>query len=94
LQPKEILQTVAEYFNLRPSQLKGPKRARPIVVPRQIAMYLIRKELNTPYLEIGHLFGGRDHTTVMHAEGKIEKIIPSSEEIRSNVSALKKKLYG
>ena len=92
--PKEILETVASYFELKPIQLKGPKRNRPIVVPRQIAMYLIRTELETPYIEIGYLFGGRDHTTVMHAENKISKILPISENLRSDVEMLKKRIYG
>lgn len=94
VRPKEVLDTVAAFFDLKISQLKGPKRSRPIVVPRQIAMYLIRTELKTPLMEVGNLFGGRDHTTVMHAVEKIDKLRAVSEEIRLNIEAVKKRLYG
>ncbi len=94
IRPKEILNLVADFYNLKPTQLRGPKRAKPIVFPRQIAMYLIRKELETPYMEVGHLFGGRDHTTVMHAENKIDKMVLISEDLRLDLSSLKKKIYG
>lgn len=94
VRPGEILNLVADFYNLKPTQLKGPKRAKPIVVPRQIAMYLIRKELETPLMEVGHLFGGRDHTTVMHAEEKIDKMVLVSEDLRLDLTNLKKKIYG
>ena len=95
IKPEEILETVAHYFNLKITQLKGPKRARPIVVPRQIAMFLIKTELkDTPYMEIGRLFGGRDHTTVMHAVDKITKLLLISEDLRFKVAAVKKRLCG
>ncbi|PIS08887.1 chromosomal replication initiator protein DnaA [Candidatus Beckwithbacteria bacterium CG10_big_fil_rev_8_21_14_0_10_34_10] len=95
LKPNEILDLVARYFELKISELKGPKRSKPIVVPRQIAMYLIRTELEDyPLMEIGRLFGGRDHTTVMHSVDKIKNLLPGSEELRSKVDNLKKRLYG
>jgi len=93
VKPKEIVQAVASYFNLRVSQLKGSRRTKTIVVPRQIAMYLIRKELKTPLMEIGALFGGRDHTTVMHSVEKITNLVSVSEELRFDVSSLKKRVY-
>ncbi len=94
IKPKEILELVADYFSLSPGQLKGSRRLKPIVVPRQIAMYLIRERLKTPLTEVGYLFGGRDHTTVMHAVDKIKKLINISEELRLNIKGLEKKLYG
>lgn len=90
----EILELVAHYFRLKTGQLKGPQRAKPIVFPRQIAMYLIKKELNLPLMKIGELFGGRDHTTVMHSIDKIDKEVLISEPTRLDVEALKKRLYG
>jgi chromosomal replication initiator protein len=90
----EILLAVAEYFNLKTGQLKGPRRAKPIVFPRQIAMYLIKTELNLPLIKIGEIFGGRDHTTVMYSVEKISKEVVVSESIRVDVDTLKKKLYG
>lgn len=90
----EILDLVANYFRLKTGQLKGPQRAKPIVFPRQIAMYLIKTELGLPLMKIGELFGGRDHTTVMHSVEKIEKEVLISEPTRLDVEALKKRLYG
>lgn len=93
IKPREILEVVAVHFNLKTAQLKSPSRSKPIVVPRQIAMYLIRKELKFPLMEIGRLFGGRDHTTVMHAVNKIAGLLGISETVRLDVTALKKKLF-
>jgi len=95
IKPGEVLNTVAQYFNLKTGQLKGPKRAKPIVVPRQIAMYLIRTELeDVSLIEVGRLFGGRDHTTVMHSVKKITKMLSTSEDLRLKVATIKNKLYG
>lgn len=93
IRPAEILETVASYYNLKIQLLRGEKRAKPIVVPRQIAMYLIKTELGTPYISVGQLFGGRDHTTVIHAVEKIAQLLPRSEILRNDVEALKKRLY-
>lgn len=92
--PKEILNTVASYFNLKVSQLRGPRRIKTIVVPRQIAMYLLRTELRIPLVKVGEIFGGRDHTTVMHSVEKIKKEVLISEALRLDLEALKKRLYG
>lgn len=92
--PKEILNTVASYFNLKVSQLRGPRRIKTIVVPRQIAMYLLRTELEIPLVKVGEIFGGRDHTTVMHSVEKIKKEVLISEALRLDLEALKKRLYG
>lgn len=94
VKPDEILKQVADYYHLSVNQLKGPNRAKPIVIPRQIAMYLIRTELKkTPLMEVGYLFGKRDHTTVMHAVEKISNLMQTSEKIRTEVEILKKKIF-
>ncbi|UQS84725.1 chromosomal replication initiator protein DnaA [Apilactobacillus apisilvae] len=76
----KILQTVSMYFNLSVDDLKGKKRIQKIVIPRQIAMYLSRTMTNNSLPKIGNAFGGKDHTTVIHAYDKI------SDEIKSNVN--------
>ncbi|NMB56583.1 chromosomal replication initiator protein DnaA [Candidatus Beckwithbacteria bacterium] len=94
INPKEIVSGVSKYFDLSINALYGPKRSKPIVVPRQFAMYLLKHDLNMPYTEIGMMFGGRDHTTVMHAVEKIDKLANKSENIREEISSLRQKIYG
>jgi len=94
IKPKEVISAVASYFNLKLFELVGPKRLKPIVVPRQISMYLLRTELKVPLMEIGRLLGGRDHTTIMHGVEKVTKLLPESEDLRVDIMGIKKKLYG
>jgi len=94
VKPKEVLSTVADCFNLKIGQLKGQCRQKPIVVPRQIAMYLLKTELHLPLIKIGEMFDNRDHTTVMHSVEKITKEVLISEEIRGNLETIKKRLWG
>lgn len=94
IKPKEVISTVASYFNLRLSELTGPKRLKQIVVPRQILMYLLRTELKIPLMDIGQFLGGRDHTTIMYGVEKITKLLPESEDLRVNIAGIRKKLYG
>ena len=77
-----IQKKVARYFNIEPSDMKAKKRTRAIAYPRQIAMYLSRDLTERSLPEIGSLFGGRDHTTVLHACEKIEKDIKQNEKTR------------
>jgi len=83
-----IQKKVAEYFDIRLSDMKAKKRSRVVVYPRQIAMYLSR-ELTTHSLpEIGEQFGGRDHTTVLHAYEKIHKELASNPSIKGLLNKL------
>lgn len=94
VKPREIMTSVASYFNLKLSDLTGSRRMKSIVVPRQILMYLLRIELKVPLMEIGRLLGGRDHTTIMHGVDKITKLLPESEDLRVDIAGIKQKLYG
>jgi chromosomal replication initiator protein len=79
-----IQRVVAEFFSLSPNDLKSKKRTQNIVYPRQLAMYIIREITEYSTTEIGQAFGGRDHTTVMHACQKIEeriKIDPTADSM-------------
>lgn len=69
-----VLRVVAERFQLQPSQLKQKTNAQQIAYPRQIAMYLIKELTHSSYPEIGRMFGGKHHTTVLHSVQKIEKL--------------------
>ncbi len=88
----EVQRRVAEYFGIRISDMLSPRRARPVARPRQIAMYL-SKHLTTRSLpEIGRKFGGRDHTTVIHAVKKIEQLRGEDPTIDEDVDFLLRKL--
>ncbi len=85
----EVIQRVtAQHFGLKLTDLKGQKRHRSVVVPRMIAMFLTRKHTSLSYPDIGRAFGGRDHSTAIHACQKIEWQITSDSEIQSAVQAV------
>jgi chromosomal replication initiator protein len=94
VKPREVIRTVALHYGLKINQITGPKRHKPVVVPRQILMYLLRTELETPLMEIGRLLGGRDHTTILHGVDKITQLLPESEDLRVDIAGIKKRLYG
>ena len=73
--------------------LRGQKRDRSIVVPRQIAMYLMREETDVSLLRIGAELGGRDHSTVLHACKKIDKEVARNEELRRELAAVRESIY-
>jgi chromosomal replication initiator protein len=84
----ELIKLVAEYFGLSSRDLKSETRVKTVVRPRQIAMYLARKILGSGYVDIGRAFGNRDHTTVMHAEEKVNTLIQDDVDFRSEVNRL------
>ena len=92
LQISKIQEVVANYFQTSTAELKGKKRVRQIVVPRQIAMYLARELTDSSLPKIGQEFGGKDHTTVMHACDKIQQQIKTDAEIKTAVFDLKQML--
>jgi len=91
--PKEVIGVVANFYQLKVGEIKGSRRLRSVVLPRQIVMYLLRKELKMPYKEVGVFLGGRDHTTIIHGERKISKLLPESEQLRLNMAEIRKELY-
>ena len=89
-----IQEAVARYFDLKLDDLKSKRRTRDISFPRQIAMYLCRELTDMSLPKIGDEFGGRDHTTVIHAFDKILEDIENSPEIRRSVDEIKRNLLG
>jgi chromosomal replication initiator protein len=87
-----IQETVANYFNLRVEDLKSQRRTRNVAYPRQIAMYLSRKLTDMSLPKIGEEFGGRDHTTVIHAYEKISDGLNSDEVLQNTVNDITKKV--
>lgn len=94
LTPQSIIATVAKYFSLSLEDMKGKSRDKGIVVPRQIAMYLVREETSASLQQIGQLLGGRDHTTIMHGWDKISAAIQEDHQLRNDVLAIRSMLYG
>lgn len=90
---EEIQRIVAEYYNIRVTDLKSTSRAKPIVVPRQIAMYLIKKFLDKSLVEIGKSFGGKDHTTVINSLEKIENLQNSDPQFKNDIDELTNQIH-
>ena len=93
LSPKHIIETVTSFYNLSPADLQGLSRKKEIVNPRQIAMFLMREEINSSFPSIGSELGGRDHTTAMHACEKIKDEIDGNEQLRQEVDLIRQRLY-
>lgn len=89
----KILKIVASYYSVTVDELLGQKRTKELVRPRQIAMHIIRSELNLSYPTIGKEMGGKDHTTVMYACEKMEKEVRGNEVLQKEISTLKERLY-
>ena len=87
-----IQDVVAAYFNLRVEDLKSQRRTRNVAYPRQIAMYLSRKLTDMSLPKIGEEFGGRDHTTVIHAYEKISESLNKDESLEHTINDITKKL--
>lgn len=89
---QRIINTVAEYYNITPSQIIGPSRQGNIALARHISMYLIRTMLDMPYKSIGMMFGGKDHSTVMSGVEKVEKQLKTNQNLSKAVEELKGRL--
>ncbi len=90
----EIQRTVADYYNLRLAEMLSQRRARVIARPRQVAMHLSKQLTSRSLPEIGRRFGGRDHTTVMHAVRKIEDLCKSDSQLGEDITRLTRMLAG
>ncbi|HEY0275545.1 MAG TPA: chromosomal replication initiator protein DnaA [Paenirhodobacter sp.] len=89
---EEIQRKVAEHYNVRLSDMIGPKRLRTIARPRQVAMYLSKNLTTRSLPEIGRRFGGRDHTTIMHGIRKIEELMIADHQLTEDVDLLRRLL--
>ncbi len=92
LSPDEIIEAVCKYFDITKQDIIGKKKSKEIVEPRMIAIYLISEILEIPLVSIGKIFGGRDHTTIMHSRDKIADEIKTSHKIQGYISEIKKML--
>jgi chromosomal replication initiator protein len=85
---EQIQRQVGEAFGLKLSELKAKSRTKTVALPRQVAMYLARQLTHASLAEIGHAFGGKDHTTVLHAVQKITALIEQDPKLRRTVEGL------
>ncbi|MEZ4523642.1 MAG: chromosomal replication initiator protein DnaA [Thermomicrobiales bacterium] len=92
--PDRIIAEVSSHFDVTLAELRGRGRSKQIVLPRQVAMYLIRDETGSSLVEIGRYLGNRDHSTVMHGISKIEDTLETDTTLRRHVSTLRETLYG
>lgn len=91
--PRQLIQTVAEYFELEIEDLLGKSREKRLAFPRQIIMYVMREEMKSSFPSIGSELGGRDHTTAMHAYEKISNQIAIDEKLQQDVEVIKQRIY-
>jgi chromosomal replication initiator protein len=89
---EEIQRKVAEHYNIRLSDMIGPKRLRVIARPRQVAMYLAKQMTTRSLPEIGRRFGGRDHTTIMHGVRKVEELRTNDSQLAEDLDLLRRLL--
>ncbi|MEN8253711.1 MAG: chromosomal replication initiator protein DnaA [Patescibacteria group bacterium] len=88
VRPQEVIKTVSDHFHIKQITIKGKSRVKSIVRARHVAMFLMKSKLKMSYTEIGRCFSGRDHTTSMHAVGKIKKNINNDDQLRQDISAI------
>lgn len=91
--PKKIIQAVSEFYDLKEREILSFSRKKEVVRPRQIAMYLLRTELKGSFPFIGSKFGGKDHTTAIHAFNKIKRETEADEGLIEELNLIKQKLY-
>ena len=94
LEPRQVLMAVASVFGLTPEELLGRSRSRDVALPRQVAMYLMREEVNASLPQIGEALGGRDHTTIMYGCEKVADMIERDDRLRRQVLQIREQLYG
>lgn len=93
LSAKQIIERTARHFQIPIEDILGPKRDKDIVVPRQIAMYMLRSELHLSFPKIARELGRKDHTTAIHSVEKIEKESRLDASLRTAISEIKERLY-
>jgi len=93
IQANHIIDAVSEFYGIKNDRLVEKGRKKEATLARQVAMYLLRSELDASYADIGERFGGRDHTTALHAAEKISKALEKSEKLKGELETIKEKIY-
>ncbi len=92
LKPQDVINIICERFGVSQKEIKGQKRTSSIVLPRQVAMYILRTELNLSLIEVANIIRRKDHTTVIHAVDKIENMISTNTELKHQINEIKDNL--
>lgn len=90
----DVIKNVCDFYGIKPTQLRGPKREASLVKARQIVMYILKTELGMTFMEIGNILGGRDHTTIMHGVDKIGLLVENKTRISDDIVGITKTLRG
>ena len=90
---RRIISTVAKNYKIKTSELIGKSRKKNIIIARHIAAYFLRRELEIPLKQVGEILGGRDHTTIMYAEEKIDRLFSTNQQIRHDILEMRKVIY-
>lgn len=93
ISPKQVIEKTAKHFHISTEEILGPKRDKDIVLPRQVAMYVLRSELHLSFPKIARELGRKDHTTAIHSIEKIERELLADPQVKEAVSSIKEKLY-
>lgn len=93
INPSEVIKTVCSFYNIKQSHLKSPSRAASIAFYRQIAMYLLEKELGLTLIEVAELLNRKDHTTALHAKQKISNLILRDPNLKKEVDIMTQSLF-
>lgn len=93
INPKSIIEKTSKYFHITQDELLGSKRDKDIVMPRQVAMYLLRSELHLSFPKIAKELGRKDHTTAMHSVNKIEKELKNNPFIKEAIDNIQEKIH-
>ena len=91
--PDKIIKAVTVFYDLKDGEIIDACRKKEIVKPRQVAMYLFREELKSSFPFIGKKFGGKDHTTAIHAYNKILKEVENNDNLSEEISLIKEQIY-
>lgn len=94
LHVEDIIRSVCDFYNIKSTQLKGPKRDAGLVKARQVCMYLLYVDLKTTYVEIGNILGGRDHSTIMHGVDKIRELVEKKDGVYEDINGIKRAYLG
>ncbi len=89
----QILRAVCNYYSVKMEDIKGPRRTKELVTPRHMAMYLIYDLTKTPYMTIAQVFGGRDHTSILHGIKKVEEELKSVTKTKQDISNIVQNVY-
>lgn len=89
----DIIKLISDHYTIKIADIKGKNRTKPILIARQVGMYMLKSHLDKSLVEIGKIFGGRDHTTVMNAIKKIEIQKKENPEIRNDIDDLNRKIH-